>query len=128
MITGNVRYLTFSMRRAGTKCSCTMTTFQHHTPDCAKEDIVILNRHGAFTLIPATPKFLPLQQTQRHNGACFQTPFASGQRAISRIQRSLEAVTDRDKQKAKLKILQKQVSPGYWSYRIRKTLMGLEKS
>jgi hypothetical protein len=58
----------------------------------------------------------------------FQAPFASGQHAISRIQRSLEAVGDRDKQKAELKRLQEQVSPGYWSYRIRKALKGMEKA
>jgi len=104
-----------------------MTTHSSITlTDVPKEDIVILDRHGAFTSdarYPQVPTFAADPSDIMVH--VFQTPFAAGQRAVSRIQKSLEPVTDPVKQKAELKLLQKQVSPGYWSYRIRKALKGL---
>ena len=107
-----------------------MTTHSSITlTDVPREDIIILDRHGAFTRDARYPHVPTLAADPSDIMVhVFQAPFASGQRAVSRIQKSLGAVTDRDKQKAELKLLKEQVSPGYWSYRIRKALKGMEKA
>ena len=54
----------------------------------------------------------------------FQAPYATGARAVKRITDTLNKIGNQtgERQRDELQRLQRQVGPGYWSYRIRRAL------
>lgn len=97
--------------------------------DVPKEDIIILQRPGAYTTEAGSPSIPTLAadpgDIMIH---VFDTGFAAGEHAVSKILRALQErlPQERAQQKQELLELLEQVSAGYWSYRIRKALDHLE--
>lgn len=97
--------------------------------DVPKGDIILLNRRGPFTDSADHPSVRTLAADPSDIMVhVFGTPYASGERAVSHILQELEAIGEskRPEQKKKLEQLLDEVSPGYWSYRIRQTLKRME--
>jgi len=96
--------------------------------DVPREDIVILDRPGTYTVRSRSPKMATLgadpSDIMVH---VFGAPHAAGQRAVSHILERIEADSPADQRRRQLERLRGQVGPGYWSYRIRRALMALEQ-
>lgn len=98
--------------------------------DVPREDVVILNRTADYT----GNSFHPWVQTYAADPSdvmvhVFGTPQATGAQSIARIENAMRSSPDRDPADRRRELLQllKQVSPGYWSYRIRRRLAQLER-
>lgn len=93
--------------------------------DVPKEDIIVLNRSGAYTERYDKPRIPTLAADPSDIIVhVFQAPYATGAHAVKRISETLNNVGNQtnEEQRERLMNLQKQVGPGYWSYRIRRAL------
>ncbi|MGE0821917.1 MAG: AAA family ATPase [Candidatus Binatia bacterium] len=98
--------------------------------DVPREDIVVLDRSVNYT----SSAFHPRIQTFAADPSdimvhVFGAPQASGAQSVARIQEVLEVTPSRvpEERTDQLRRLLGQVSPGYWSYRIRRELLGIER-
>ena len=97
--------------------------------DVPSEDIVVLDRGINYT----SHSFKPRMQTFAADPSdimvhVFGAPQAAGAQSVARIQQVLTPSSGQDPQdrQKELKHLLNQVGPGYWSYRIRRELQGIE--
>jgi ABC-type Mn2+/Zn2+ transport system ATPase subunit len=97
--------------------------------DVPREDIVVLERTGAFVSTSKRPR---VQTLAAEPGDImvhvFGTPYATGQRAVDLVLGTLGAEVPESKRRRELERLLSQVAPGYWSYRVRRSLMMAEGS
>jgi len=98
--------------------------------DVAKEDVVVLRRSGMLTDTMSMPSIQTFgadpSDIMVH---VFDAPHAMGQHSVNEIEQWLgEAYqTPETKRRRFLEEKLKQVSPGYWAYRIRREMIGLPK-
>jgi hypothetical protein len=99
--------------------------------DVPREDIVILQRDANFTSHASRPGM----QTFAADPSdiivhVFGAPVAAGAQSIARIEAALKAEPGRDPstRREELQKLLDIVGPGYWSYRIRRELQGMEQA
>jgi ABC-type transport system involved in cytochrome c biogenesis ATPase subunit len=93
--------------------------------DVPREDVVVFERKGRYTRFAHSPSFKTLASDPSDVLVhVFEAPYASGERGIQRvdeaIRRYLESPTEENTKQ--LRVLQSQVGPGYWSYRLRSVL------
>jgi predicted ATP-dependent endonuclease of OLD family len=97
--------------------------------DVPREDIIVLQRSGAFTSEANFPSIPTLAANPGDIMVhVFDTKYSSGEHAVEMIQEALRErpLDERGEQVRVLKKLLDKVSPGYWGYRIRKALKTLE--
>ena len=98
--------------------------------DVPKEDVVVLRRSGMLTDTMSMPSIQTFgadpSDIMVH---VFDAPHAMGQHSVNEIEQWLgEAYqTPETKRRRFLEEKLKQVSPGYWAYRIRREMIGLPK-
>ncbi|MFW9917512.1 MAG: AAA family ATPase [Candidatus Thorarchaeota archaeon] len=95
--------------------------------DVPREDIILLERSGAYTQSSKMPRVPTLAADPSDIMVhVFSAPYATGQRAVEHIRSALEPIIPPERRKRELEKLLKQVGPGYWSYRIRRALKTAE--
>jgi energy-coupling factor transporter ATP-binding protein EcfA2 len=97
--------------------------------DVPREDIVVLSRGINFTSSAAHPGMQTLAADPSDIMVhVFGAPVAAGAQSVERIEQALKIEPDQDPavRRDALEKLLAVVGPGYWSYRIRRELLGLE--
>lgn len=97
--------------------------------DVPREDIVVLNRGPNFTSLasrPGMPTFAADPSDIMVH--VFGAPVAAGAQSVARIEQALKETPGQDpeERRKELQKLVEIVGPGYWSYRIRHELLGME--
>ncbi len=106
-----------------------ITTHSSITLTDAKNDtIIVLNRDGTYT----SQTIQPTLHTYAADPSdiivnIFNAPEAAGAQSIDQIRQALSNQIDKINQQKRLRQLLNQVSPGYWSYQIRRKLAQLDR-
>jgi predicted ATPase len=92
--------------------------------DVPREDILVLDRPGAYTVRTRSPRMPTLAADPSDILVhVFGAEHASGQRGIDFIERILAEAPHSAGRLERLESLSEEVGPGYWSYRVRRALM-----
>jgi predicted ATPase len=97
--------------------------------DVPREDIVVLNRGPNFTSLASRPGMQTFAADPSDIMVhVFGAPVAAGAQSVARIEQALKETPDQDpeERRKELQKLVEIVGPGYWSYRIRRELLGME--
>ena len=97
--------------------------------DLLREDIVVLQRAGAVTSDAANPTMATFGADPAEIMVqLFSSEYAAGQRAVSIIQEALRdrPAEEQAEQARQLEELLTDVSPGYWSFKIKSAIKKLK--
>lgn len=98
--------------------------------DVARENVIVLDKNGSYTDTAINPAIRTLAADPSDIMVhVFGAPHPAGEASVERIKRELEALANcnpLEKQQA-LEALLTVVAQGYWSYRIRRELLAIEK-
>jgi hypothetical protein len=99
--------------------------------DVQPDDILILEREGLYTNTIRMPKIKTFgadpSEIMVH---VFETHHASGQYSVNEIGKWLEEAQGEDDPRERERFLKQKlqsVAPGYWAYRIRREMMGIQQ-
>jgi hypothetical protein len=98
--------------------------------DVPREDIVVLDRGVNYTSYAFHPRIKTFAADPSDIMVhVFGAPQASGAQSVARIQEVLEVTPSQapEERRDQLRQLLEKVGPGYWSYRIRRELLGIEQ-
>jgi predicted ATP-binding protein involved in virulence len=99
--------------------------------DVPREDIMILQRDANFTSHASHPGMQTFAADPSDIMVhVFGAPVAAGAQSVARIETALKAEPGQDPstRREELQKLLDIVGPGYWSYRIRRELLGMEQA